>query len=97
MRIPIVDVVLELCCQLMDLVGLAGERRHVRHSEKHVCGGRAASEKPRHVFREAGLHHQFRFAPSHTGLIYEVLPVIGLANRCSDCSELDYPSRALAG
>ena len=32
MRIPVVDVVLEVGCELMDFVGLAGERGHVRHS-----------------------------------------------------------------
>ena len=32
MRIPVVDIVLELRCELVDLVGLAGERRHVLHS-----------------------------------------------------------------
>src|SRR5436309_13128966 len=32
MRVPVVDVVLELDCELMDFVGLAGNRGHVRHS-----------------------------------------------------------------
>ena len=54
------------------------------------------------MFREAGLHHQFRFVPSHAGLIYEVVHlvadqhVVRLGQSVISLLELDYPSRALA-